>query len=458
MTPILSQLPEPLRARLARQLGDQFEAFKTAMATPAPVSVRLNPGKPTGLFQDEEIVPWCDQGRYLPTRPSFTLDPLFHAGAYYVQEASSMFLSHALRELVDLNQDLRVLDLSAAPGGKATLLQSLISRDSLLVANEIISGRNKILGQTLNRWGSDNHIVTQSDPRYFHKLPAYFDVILVDAPCSGEGLMRKDPSAMNEWSEQHVELCAARQKRILADIVPALAPGGLLIYSTCTFAEAENEQNMSWLQTQTDLKAIEIEIPPTWGIQPANGDLPGYRFYPHHVRGEGFFLAAFRKSGAPGSKQSRLRFNSPRLRVESSTAEDQHWLKAPERYSFLTREQHRIALPTVFLDDYQLLSKHLRVTHSGLNMGKVYHGKLKPAPELALSQSLHQDLPTIELELDQALDYLAQINLSNFERPKSGRYLVCYTGFGLGWMNVLANGQIRNNYPVAWRILRRYGK
>ncbi len=453
-----TQLPERLYLRLQKQLGDQFYAFNQAMTTPAPSSIRLNPGKPTELFQRAEAIPWCAQGRYLETRPSFTLDPLFHAGAYYVQEASSMFLAHLLTKLIDLKRDLRVLDLSAAPGGKATLLQSLLSRDSLLVANEIISGRNKILGQNLMRWGGDNHIVTQSDPKIFQRLPGYFDVVLVDAPCSGEGLMRKEPTAIHEWSEQNVQLCASRQKRILGDVVPALAPGGFLIYSTCTFSETENEENMRWLQKSTDLDPVGIDIPADWGIQVLNTDLPGYRFYPHQVKGEGFFIAAFRKRAGESARQRASKSGTSKQRLESANSEDRHWLSSPDRYHFLTRDQHRIALPKTFRDDYQILSRNLRITHSGLNMGKIYHGQLKPAPELALSQALSSNLPSVELDRESALDFLAHSNFHLPENLKHGRYLVTHNGYGLGWINVLKTGQVRNNYPSAWRILQRHGK
>lgn len=458
MTFHIEQLPLALKYRLKNQLKDQYDDFELAMAAPSPVSIRLNPRKPTNHFSASTIVPWCPHGRYLESRPRFTDDPQFHAGTYYVQEASSMFLSHLVTELVDLEQDLRVLDLSAAPGGKSTLLQSLISQDSILVANEIISGRNKILRQNMVRWGGDNHIVTQSDPKYFKKLPGFFDVILVDAPCSGEGLMRKEPSAMKEWSEQHVLLCAARQKRILGDILPALAPGGILIYSTCTFSESENEENMQWLDQESSLTPLSVNPPESWGIQNADMTFPSYRFYPHRLKGEGFFIAAFRKNEGTSYKRTRNRSNPPSHRIESATTEDKYWLASTNRYAFLTRDQHRIALPKTLYDDYLDLIQNLRVTSSGLNMGKVYHKRLKPSAELALSQYVSSELPRIELETEQALDYLAHLKLAPYGDLAQGRYLICHGGYGLGWLHILKTGQIRNNYPAAWRILQRYSK
>ena len=196
MTNSPMKLPVALETRLKKQLGHEFDNFISALGEPAPISIRLNPGKPTMHYSDLDPIAWSGQGRYLESRPRFTDDPLFHAGAYYVQEASSMFLEYVIKEIIDLEQDHRVLDLSAAPGGKATHLQALLSKDSLLVANEIITSRNKILRQNLARWGGDNYFVTQSDPKYFKKLSNFFDIIVVDAPCSGEGLMRKDPGAL----------------------------------------------------------------------------------------------------------------------------------------------------------------------------------------------------------------------------------------------------------------------
>jgi len=454
----MTNLPLALYQRLERQLADQFEAFNSAMDAPVPVSIRLNPRKLTGSFDSSRTIPWCSFGKYLESRPRFTDDPLFHAGTYYVQEASSMFLGYMLSELVDLNRDLNVLDLSAAPGGKSTLLQSLITKDSLLVANEVISSRNKVLHQNLIRWGGDNHIITQSDPKAFRKLPGFFDVIVVAAPCSGEGLMRKEPSAIHEWSAQNVLLCAARQKRILADILPALAPGGIIVYSTCTFSEEENEQNMIWLQSEASLVPAPVSPPASWGIHVSKSDLPAYRFYPHQVRGEGFFIAAFRKVGETPAQHKKKRTKPQRFKTDPVISEDKYWLADSERYFYQTRDQHRIAFPKSIFGAYLVLGRTIRITHSGLNMGKVYHEKLKPSPELALSQFISKDLPTIELDIESTLDYLAHINLVNFEKPKKGRYLVTCNGFGLGWMNVLTNGQIRNNYPSAWRILQRYGK
>ncbi|NQV16069.1 RNA methyltransferase [bacterium] len=450
------QSSDALRKRLFDQLGDQFTAFEIAMAQSSPTSIRLNPRKMNGLFDNQEKVLWCPQGRYLESRPNFTLDPLFHAGTYYVQEASSMFLYHVVDQVLDTSRNLRVLDLCAAPGGKTSLLQGMLHHNSVLVANEVISGRNKILRQNMIRWGGDNHIITQNDPKSFQKLPGFFDLVLLDAPCSGEGLLRKEPSAIEQWSERNVLHCASRQRRILSDVIPALAPGGFLIYSTCTFSEIENELNMKWLQENSDLTPLTLEIPDFWGIHQEDHGFPAYRMYPHRLKGEGFFIAVFQKTSGKPFQSKIMRSTFRANRFEGSIQEDNFWLKAPERYDFLIRDQHRIAIPKALSKDFLDLSLNLRITSSGLNLGKMYHGELKPSPELALSQHVSIDLPNISLDSECALDYLAHININHGLENTEGRYLVSHGGYGLGWLHVLKTGQIRNNYPSAWRILKRH--
>ncbi|MCF7822653.1 MAG: hypothetical protein K9N35_00625 [Candidatus Marinimicrobia bacterium] len=444
-----------LRTRLENQLGSEFTIFENALNSEPPISIRYNPRKKLRVNSDYDRVPWCSDGYYLQSRPNFTKDPLFHAGTYYVQEASSMFISYLIRETIELEEDIRVLDLSAAPGGKSTLIQSLITTNSLLVANEIIGSRNRTLRQNLARWGGDNHIVTQSDPRFFAKLPNYFDLILVDAPCSGEGMLRKDPAALQAWSGYNVAMCASRQKRILADIIPSLAPGGVLIYSTCTFSEEENEKNMLWLLEESKLELLEVPVPENWGILGQKEGLPGYRFYPHRLRGEGFFIAAFRKPGESIVKGKDRQASGMKSRFESSTSEDSRWISSPDRYMYLMRELNRLAIPKTIAADYQRISSALRITAIGLNMGKLYPRGLKPSPELALSQYVSPDVKRLELDHERSLDFLAHLNIKIPEKTAAGRYLVCHQGYGLGWLHKLSSGQPRNNYPTAWRILKR---
>src|SRR5882672_6633107 len=213
-------LPPAFAQRMQAQLQQNWKEFLSVHEQPSPTSIRVNPLKSN--FKDSEKIPWTDFGYYLEQRPSFTFDPLFHGGAYYVQEASSMFLEQALKQTLDLSQPLQILDLCAAPGGKSTHLISLLSAQSLLVANETIRSRATVLAENIQKWGASNVVVTNNDPEDFQRLEGFFDVMVVDAPCSGEGLFRKDPNASKEWSEDNVALCALRQQRILSQVWPAL--------------------------------------------------------------------------------------------------------------------------------------------------------------------------------------------------------------------------------------------
>ncbi|HWA34598.1 MAG TPA: RsmB/NOP family class I SAM-dependent RNA methyltransferase, partial [Cyclobacteriaceae bacterium] len=275
-------------------LGDHFRDFLSALEESPPVSIRINPAKIAD--HPGKQVPWSTFGRYLPERPAFTLDPWLHGGAYYVQEASSMFLEHALRQSVNLNQSVNILDLCAAPGGKSTHLLSLMSKDSLLVSNEVIRSRAGILAENIQKWGNPNVIVTSNDPAHFRRLTGFFDAIILDAPCSGEGLFRKDPAALSQWSSKNVELCELRQRRILHDVWAALKPGGTIIYSTCTYNEHENIGNMQWIKKEFDPDFIELKIPASWKIETLMREgAVGYQLYPHNVNGEGFFLSVIKK-------------------------------------------------------------------------------------------------------------------------------------------------------------------
>jgi NOL1/NOP2/sun family putative RNA methylase len=302
-------LPGALLQSLQHAPGFDEKAFTALHQSVDQVtSIRINKiknGQWTTGNEQYEPVPWSSTGYYLSQRPSFTLDPLFHAGAYYVQEASSMFLEQALKQSVDLSKPLKVLDLCAAPGGKSTLIQSLISKESLLVSNELIKSRVNVLSENITKWGADNVIVTNNDPQHFQRLQNYFDVIVVDAPCSGSGLFRKDPEAIKEWSENNVEHCCHRQKRILADVFPALKEGGVLIYSTCSYSIEEDEAIGDWMFEQLALGGLQLAIDDNWKIVKTVSEknkISGYRFYPDKLKGEGFFICVLRKGMKAGGR------------------------------------------------------------------------------------------------------------------------------------------------------------
>ena len=305
------QLPEDFIRETRQLMGEErFNSYLEAFEEEAPVSIRLNVTK--GRFFCDILgdvtkepslcympVPWCEEGYYLEGRPQFTFDPLFHAGCYYVQEAASMFITHVLRELSNLSP-LNALDMCAAPGGKSTAMLSVLPEGSTLVSNEPIPTRAQILLENITKWGAKNCIVTNNYPRDFKKAKTKFDLILCDVPCSGEGMFRKDPATISEWSVQNVEKCWRLQREIVADAWECLNPGGILIYSTCTFNTKENEENVRWMMEEYDAEPIDIPIDPSWHITGSlldGFDAPVYRFIPGITRSEGLFVCVLKKRG-----------------------------------------------------------------------------------------------------------------------------------------------------------------
>lgn len=426
--------------------------FIAALAQSTPVSIRLNPRKVLdNLPVNREPVPWHPQGFYLSERPVFTLDPGFHAGGYYVQEASSMFLYEALRQHVDFSKALKILDLCAAPGGKSTLIASMMDGKGLLVANETIRSRTNPLRENLEKWGFPNVAVTSAEAEEFAALESWFDVVTVDAPCSGEGLFRKDPDAVSEWSPEAVQLCSARQKRILSSAVECLAPGGTLVYSTCTYNNFENGDNVQWLAEQFGLEVLSLEIPEGWGIEARGG---GYQFFPHRLRGEGFFLAVFRKNHgddkklhAPGSFRSL----SPVPKAQAPEAN--RWLRSDaEARCFQTPNGGVLALEAALENEYLLLDKYLKIKWFGTPLGEFKGKDFVPDHALALSLSISGKLPHVDLELDQALRFLKKETFNLPEGTPTGWLLPRYAGLNLGWIKALPNRM--NNYLPPERRIR----
>lgn len=417
-------------------------------------SIRINPFKVSEsskvLPLGEDLggaIPWCENGFYLQERPSFTFDPLFHAGCYYVQEASSMFLEQALKQTVDLSKPLKVLDLCAAPGGKSTHILSLITKDSLLVSNEVIRSRSNILNDNIIKWGCGNVVVTNNDPKEFQRLEDYFDVIVVDAPCSGSGLFRKDPEAINEWSLNNVALCSQRQQRILADVLSALKPGGVLIYSTCSYSKEEDEEIVRWLQEELIINNEELIIDPLLEIVPSGG---GYRFWPDKIKGEGFFLACFRKRGKEDLSETYVRYSPDKFSETEMSILDNYVVK--EGMTFFRDDKMIHAVPETLASEIKFLIKKHNVINFGIRIGEIIRDKLIPDHALAMSGILSEKVIRTTLDLDQAILYLQRKEM-NISLDKKGWGIVNYKGFSLGWINVLQN-RLNNYYPKELRILK----
>ncbi len=318
----MAELPVLFTEYTRQLMGEErFERYLQSFEEDAPVSIRLNPRK-SGEWKVEsgERIDWCRNGYYLKQRPNFTFDPLFHAGCYYVQEAASMFLDEVLRQKLSIVNCQLSIDFCAAPGGKSTLLRSALPEDCVLYSNEPVRNRASILLENVTKWGYPNHIVTNAYLRDYRKAKMKFDLILCDVPCSGEGMFRKDPATIGEWSPQNVEKCWQLQRDIISDAWTCLNDGGLLIYSTCTFNTKENEENIRWILSEfDDAEVLPIETKPEWNI---TGSLlegftePVYRFIPGISQSEGLFLCALRKANHGDcprcEKRSGLQGDCPR--------------------------------------------------------------------------------------------------------------------------------------------------
>jgi len=396
------QLPEEFIIRTKKLLGEEWDAFILALNEESPVSIRLNPRKINAeLLSDflplSETVAWAKDGYYLNSRPSFTFDPLFHAGCYYVQEASSMILEYYINKY--FHSPAKILDLCAAPGGKSTHISSLLSDDCLLVANEVIRSRANILSENLIKWGNPNTIVTNNDPSEIGKsLPCFFDVIVADLPCSGEGMFRKDPKVINEWSVNNVRLCAERQRRIIADVWPALKPDGILIYSTCTYNREENEENIEWICNEFDAELLE----------------ESRRMMPHKIKGEGFFIAGIRKKG-----------ETQNLKPETQ----------------------------ILKSEVKKIKSGSRIIYAGVTFEEKKAQDFIPAHSLAMSNTLSDTaFPRWEVDRETAIKYLRKEALQNVPNniPK-GYLLITYIGRPLGFVKNIGI-RANNLYPKEWRI------
>jgi 16S rRNA C967 or C1407 C5-methylase (RsmB/RsmF family)/NOL1/NOP2/fmu family ribosome biogenesis protein len=449
--------PPAFVQRMQQQLGEDWGKFRNAHLLPSPTSIRINQRKRSEISQlgndsvISEKIAWTDFGYYLNKRPSFTFDPLFHAGTYYVQEASSMFLEQALKQSVDLSQSLRVLDLCAAPGGKSTHLLSLINQSSLVVTNETIRTRATILAENICKWGNINVVVTNNDPEDFQHLNGFFDVIVVDAPCSGEGLFRKDKDAMNEWSEENAALCSSRQQRIVNQIWPALRQNGILIYSTCTYNKKENEENLIPFIESGKAESVKLNIETEWGIEEVkNQGVIGYQCFPNKVKGEGFFLSVLKKLEPEEELNPRTKklfeFTSKKIVQQLSS-----WVEDTSTIEFISQDELILALPKENIGEIEFLSKKLKVIQKGTAVATMKHDKLIPEHAFALSNEINsENFPSLELTYDNAIAYLRK-DVLNLSSEKTGFTLLKHQNVPLGWINQLGN-RSNNLYPSNWRI------
>ena len=419
------ELPETFESYTQNLMGESlYHQFREGLNQAPPVSIRVNSFKYTLDVEDvpafESEVPWCKNGIYLKDRPAFTFDPLFHAGIYYVQEASSMFLDHVLRQII--NQPVMALDLCAAPGGKTTCAMSALPPGSILFSNELIRNRAQILNENILKFGHPDIVVTNNDAKDYQKSGLQFDVILADVPCSGEGMFRKDENTIHEWSPENVEHCQALQREIISDIWPCLKPGGILVYSTCTFNAEEDEKNTMWIASSLGADFINIKTQPEWNITGAllpNQDasdtsrisIPVYRFIPGKTKGEGLFMAVMRKNGMAYSPSKPL------------------WKNAEKK-----------------------VAKYMNVLSHGI-LPDIKKG-MDLIPDISKALSIlpkKNKYPKINVNDMQAIAYLRKEALSFEDNYPTGFVLVCYKGQPLGFAKNIGH-RANNLYPKEWKI------
>ncbi len=435
-------LPDAFKELLSLDQSEQSD-FIDALNDSPPISLRVNPLKAHILNADGRVA-WCEHGYYLNERPRYTSDPAFHAGAYYPQEASSMFLENVVKAL-ELDQTaITALDLCAAPGGKSTLLRQVLGKNSLLVANEVIQSRVKLLEENLTKWGQPGIMVTNADPKQFASLGPAFDLVVVDAPCSGEGMFRKQPDSIDQWSLDSVKLCASRQKRILSDVWPSLKPGGILIYSTCTYNQFENEENLEWLTNEQSAIPVDLSNVPELGAKRVQRmGVNAFRFMPHIAKGEGFFIAAVRKDGS--IKPSKNKKAKSRLDMRQ-------FKNISDGYGVVADWQgNGFQVNIDQLATIEHISSTVKTTMLGFPLGRMIKDRdIKWGHGAAMLTNLSLNFPRIELDLLGALKFLEKQDIQDIKAPKGG-VQVFFEGFSLGIGRVQQNRLI-SNYPTNWRI------
>jgi 16S rRNA C967 or C1407 C5-methylase (RsmB/RsmF family) len=419
------------------------------------VAIKINPFKKSENLSDylpiAEKVQWCDEAYYLNTRPDFYKDPLFYAGAYYVMDPASMFIDYIFKYL-NILDNVKILDIAAAPGGKSIVVDSLLTDNSILWANDISYNRAKVLDYNLAKWGKANYIVSSAKVNDFFSLKNQFDVVLLDAPCTGSGFFRKYESWQDNFSENYINLCAQRQKDILKNIFDIIPMDGYLIYSTCSYTAEENEDIAKWV-IDNGFEEIKLPIPAEWGIVASEY---GYRFFQHLSKSEGFYYAIFRKNHFNSESKQLNYLNKKNLNpiklIPISKLNDSGYINLTEDLT-LKKFGKNINLITKNID-YWFTKDFIYFNGKILSLGTNYieENKTIPSPQFALSIYKASDIPSIALSLSEAQMYLQKLSFPI--DAAEGIYLVKYNNLALGWIKIMNDGRINNYYPAEWRIIK----
>ena len=482
-------IPQEFKDYARRLLSaERYARFAQALDEDPSVSVRLNPFKAvwSGLLAEDlngvdGSVPWASgEGCYLSERPPFTFDPLFHAGAYYVQEAASMFLGQILRRYV--TRPVVALDLCAAPGGKSTHIRSCLPEGSLLVSNEPVKARAQVLLENLTKWGHPDVIVTNSYPKDFARLPDFFDLLVTDVPCSGEGRFRKEEDAVTGWSMEAVRMCRDRQREILRDVWPSLKPGGLLVYSTCTLNALEDEENVAWIAEELGAEILPFDVEPGWGVvgnllavssvkdtAKAEKLFPVAHFIPGFTRGEGFFLAVLRKNGEEEISDwamSSDRYENERVKSKKKRAlhasvpalpdSCRSWLLHADTFDFVSDGPVWTAVRASFSRQVGLLQEAVKVWQAGVPLATVKGKDYIPLHALAMSVDLNRSaFPIVPVSYDMAVAYLRKEVLVLPPDTPKGYVLLTFQEIPIGFVKNIG-GRANNLYPQEWKIRTSY--
>lgn len=460
----MKQLPQQFIDYTRNIMGaERFDKFLEGMDGPCPNTIRVNMLKvkdsedfvtsnakfPTVGRSILSAVPWCPDAYYLPERPNYTFDPLLHAGCYYVQEASSMFVAKVLAQYVDT--PVVMLDMCAAPGGKTTTAMGVLPEGSVVVSNEPVRLRANILAENVQKWGFANNIITNNYPHDYARSGLLFDVILCDVPCSGEGMFRKDDGAVDEWSVANVEKCRNLQRDIVTDAWNCLKAGGLLIYSTCTYNIKENEENVKWLSDEFGAELMPVGVENDWNITGSllsGFDSPVYRFIPGISRGEGLFMAVLRKPFSDTGKSGR-RVKPVRMKLAKFP---QQWISNQEFYNIYQHNDRFVAVHKQMEGIYAAVSAFLNIVHAGITLGEQKGKDIIPQQSLALSTALLRDaFPAVELTYEQAIAYLRKETVILDSCIPRGFVLVTYKNIPLGFVKNIGN-RTNNLYPQEWKI------
>ena len=455
-------LPNDFEKEMTNYLGkEEYDLLAEAIGQQPPTSIRVNQGKvgaeTLNVQKDAEQVPWCATGFYLPKRPQFTFDPLLHAGCYYVQEASSMFLAHIIKQYI--TSPVTALDLCAAPGGKSTLALAMLPEGSMLIANEAMRQRANILAENIIKWGNPNCIVTNNYAEDFHAFSDTFDLIICDAPCSGEGMFRKDPASVGEWSLANVAICWKRQRDIAKNIWHTLKEGGIFIYSTCTYNPHEDEETIQWIAENLGADILSCHPLKEWDLTETNT-----HFFPHKHKGEGFFISVLRKTSVPCLHEEQATTHSHRRKKNKMKnkpagqfpTELKEKLINPDDFTFNEDNGTYSAFPIGHTDILHQAKDTLKVIHSGIELATTKGKNFQPSHCLAMSNSLNrQAFSTAEIDYNQAIAYLRTEALQLPSGTPTGYVLITYKGHPLGFAKNIGN-RANNLYPSEWKIKSTY--